>query len=324
VRRHAPDHEGRITVRKPPALVALLLGTTLAIAACGSDSGDSGDDATTESGVTVSGEFGDKPELGIPDQEPSDELVVDVLTEGDGDEVEAGDFLLAHYLGQTWEPAEGDEANVFDNSYDREEPAGFTIGQGSVITGWDEGLVGQTIGSRVLLSIPPDMGYADAPPEGSTIEPNATLVFVVDIVDTIGAEAGVSGAPAADLPADLPTVAGEDADQPTVEFPATATPVTTSTSDVLIEGDGEELGETLVVKIVQASYTSKETQASSWDEGRGPLTLTPDQLPGLAEALDGQKVGTRVLVRIAAADNVTEQAPNGEPIAIVVDVIGTF
>jgi peptidylprolyl isomerase len=320
LRRHAPDHEGRITVRKPPALVALLLGTTLAIAACGSDSGDE----TAESGVTVSGEFGDKPELGIPAEKPSDELVVDVLTEGDGAEVEAGDFLLAHYLGQTWEAAEGDEANVFDNSYDREQPAGFTIGQGSVIPGWDEGLVGQTIGSRVLLSIPPDMGYADTPPEGSTIEPGATLVFVVDIVDTIGADAGVSGTPAADLPADLPTVTGEGADKPTVEFPATATPVTTSTSDVLIEGDGEELGEMLVVKIVQASYTTKETQASSWDEGRGALTLTPNQLPGMAEALDGQKVGTRVLTRIAAADNVTEQAPAGEPIAIVIDVIGTF
>jgi hypothetical protein len=80
----------------------------------------------------------------------------------------------------------------------------------------------------------------------------------------------------------------------------------------------------LVVKIVQASYTSKETQASSWDEGRGALTLTPNQLPGMSEALDGQKVGTRVLTRIAAADNVTEQAPAGEPIAIVIDVIGTF
>jgi hypothetical protein len=44
----------------------------------------------------------------------------------------------------------------------------------------------------------------------------------------------------------------------------------------------------------------------------------------MAEALDGQKVGTRVLTRIAAADNVTEQAPAGEPIAIVIDVIGTF
>jgi hypothetical protein len=51
--------------------------------------------------------------------------------------------------------------------------------------------------------------------------------------------------------------------------------------------------------------------------------MTADQLPGLAEALDGQKVGTRALVRIAAADNVTQEAPQGEPIAIVVDIIGT-
>ena len=78
-----------------------------------------------------------------------------------------------------------------------------------------------------------------------------------------------------------------------------------------------------MAKVLQASYETKETQFSSWDEQGGPIVMTPDQLPGLAEVLDGQKVGTRALVRIAAADNVTEQAPKGEPIAIVVDIIGT-
>jgi hypothetical protein len=90
-----------------------------------------------------------------------------------------------------------------------------------------------------------------------------------------------------------------------------------------VTGDGADLGDSLVVKVLQASYATKETQFSSWDEGAGPIVLTPDQLPGLAEALEGQKVGTRALVRITAADNVSEQSPQGEPIAIVVDIIGT-
>ena len=91
----------------------------------------------------------------------------------------------------------------------------------------------------------------------------------------------------------------------------------------MLEGDGADLGDTLVVKVLQASYTTKETQFSSWDEQGGPVVMTPDQLPGLSEALEGQKVGTRALVRIAAADNPTEEAPDGVPIVIVVDIIGT-
>lgn len=313
-------------MRRTPALAALLLATSLALVACGSDgSDDSGDDVVaTESGIEVSGEFGEKPELDLPEGDPSDDLVVEVLSEGDGDEVQDGDYLVADYLGQTWEPAEGGEANVFDNSYDRGEPAGFSIGSGAVIPGWDEGLVGKTTGSRVLLSIPPDKAYADAPPEGSSIEAGATLVFVVDLVDTFGADAGISGTPVSDLPADMPTVSGEDSEQPTVEFPDSATPVATSTADVVVDGDGDDLGERLVIKVVQASYTTEETQFSSWDEGAGPITMSPDQLPGLGAALEGRKVGTRAVVRIAAADNVTEQAPDGEPIVIVVDVIGTL
>jgi FKBP-type peptidyl-prolyl cis-trans isomerase len=312
-------------VRRPTALATLILATTVVLTACGSDTaGDAGEPTTVaESGVSVSGKFGAKPEVGIPDGDPPAELVVDVLYQGDGGEVEAGDFLVAQYLGQTWAPSGDGSANVFDNSYDSGNPAGFPIGKGSVIPGWDEGLVGHQAGSRLLLVIPPDMAYGDSPPEGSSIDPGATLVFVVDIVDSFGDDAGISGTPVADLPADLPAVTGEGAEAPTVEFPASATPVETSTTDVLVEGDGADLGDTLVVKVLQASYTTKKTQFSSWEDDTGPVVMSPEQVFGLAEALEGQKVGTRALVRIAAADNVTKEAPKGEPIAIVLDIIGT-
>jgi peptidylprolyl isomerase len=311
-------------VRRPTAPIAVVVTALAVLVGCGSDAEpEAGDRATsTASGVTVVGEVGTKPEITVPDGEPPSQLVVEVLSEGDGGTVEAGEFLVANYLGQTWQP--GDEgANVFDNSFDRGNPAGFPIGEGSVIKGWDEGLVGQKAGSRVLLVVPPDQAYGDTPPEGSSIEAGDTLVFVVDIVDSFGDDAGISGTPVADLPADLPVVTGESTEAPTVEFPASATPVGTSTTDILVEGDGAELGDILVAKVLQVSYETKQTQYSSWDEGTGPVVLTPEQLFGLAEALEGQKVGTRALVRIAAADNVTQDAPAGEPIAIVIDIIGT-
>ena len=312
-------------MRKSKTMAALLVATCLALVACGSESepDSAATTSSTESGVTVSGEVGAKPELEVPEGEPPSELLIEVLTEGDGGEVEAGDFLVADYLGQTWEPGADGAANIFDNSYDRGRPAGFPIGAGQVIPGWDEGLVGQQAGSRVLLVIPPDKAYGDSPPEGSSIDAGATLVFVVDIADSFDADAGISGSPVADLPADLPVVTGEGAEEPTVEFPASATPVKTSTTDVLVEGDGAELGATLVAKVLQASYTTKETEFSSWDDGSSAVVMSPEQLFGLAEALEGQKVGTRALVRIAAADNVSEQSPKGDPIAIVIDIIGT-
>jgi peptidylprolyl isomerase len=313
-------------VRRLTALIAVFVAAFVALPACSSDPESESADptASTESGVTVAGELGTKPEIAVPDGDPPAELVVDVLSQGDGSTVEAGDFLVADYLGQTWQPNDDGAANVFDNSFDRGNPAGFPIGEDSVIEGWDQGLVGQKSGSRVLLVIPPDQAYGDTPPESSSIDAGATLVFVVDIVGSFGDDAGISGTPVADLPADLPVVTGDGAEAPTVEFPESATPVETSTTDVLVEGDGAQLGDILVAKVLQVSYETRKTQYSSWDEGTGrPVVMTPEQMFGLGEALRGQKVGTRALVRIAASDNVTEQAPKGEPIALVIDIIGT-
>ena len=72
--------------------------------------------------VNVSGEFGRKPTLEFTDSTPSDELLVEVLHEGDGQVVEPGDTIHCHYLGQVW------DGNVFDNSYDRGAPLSFQIG----------------------------------------------------------------------------------------------------------------------------------------------------------------------------------------------------
>jgi peptidylprolyl isomerase len=335
-------------VRRYPTLLIAVLGTAVTLSACGSDSdGDGGE-------LGASGEFGDKPEITVPSGDPSEELVVEVLSEGDGGEVASGDFLVVNYLGQTWEPrdpadlpteepptdaeateeptedAEATDAEdsdgpvpyIFDNSYDRGEPVGFPVGIGQLIPGWDEGLVGQTVGSRVLLSVPPEMGYGTQ--EGHDLAED-TLVFVVDIIDAYNIDSEVSGEPVADLPDDIPTVTSEGAAEPVVEFQESAEPVSESTTDLLIAGDGADLGPNLIVRAVQASYETGESQFSSWTEGSlTVINVQQNPLPGLAEALEGQKAGSRVLVRIAPQDNVTEQAPEGEPIAIVIDVVGSY
>ena len=126
--------------------------------------------------LIVTGEFGRKPTLEFTDPTPSDELLVEVLHEGDGQVVEAGDTIHCHYLGQVW------DGNVFDNSYDRGAALSFQIGVGMVIRGWDEGLIGQRVGSRVLLSIPSEYGYGQRGVPQAGIRGGDTLVFVTDIL----------------------------------------------------------------------------------------------------------------------------------------------
>lgn len=126
----------------------------------------------------VSGTFGDKPVLTFPANDPSGDLEVQVLQAGTGDVVEAGDNIEVHYLGQVW------SGGVFDNSYDRRDTISFGIGIGQVIAGWDDGLVGKTVGSRVVLSIPSHLGYGDRGVPQAGIRGGDTLVFVVDIVGT--------------------------------------------------------------------------------------------------------------------------------------------
>lgn len=124
----------------------------------------------------ATGAFGDKPQLTFPSGGAPEGLVVKVLSQGDGAEVKAGDTIVVNYLGQAW------DGGVFDNSYDRGATIDFPIGVGAVIGGWDQGLVGQNIGSRVLLSIPPELAYGQRGVPQAGIAGGATLVFVVDVV----------------------------------------------------------------------------------------------------------------------------------------------
>lgn len=120
------------------------------------------------------GEDGE-PSIETVDGDPPTELVVQPLIEGEGPAVESGQTLLAHYSGWLW------DGTSFDSSWSRDTPTPFGIGTGQVIPGWDEGLVGQKVGSQVLLIVPPDKGYGDEG-SGENIPGGSTLIFVVDIL----------------------------------------------------------------------------------------------------------------------------------------------
>jgi len=100
-----------------------------------------------------------------------------VLIQGKGKKVEAGQGLVAQYTGVKWE-----DGKKFDSSWDHGGATAFQIGTGAVVPGWDKGLVGKNVGDRVLLVIPPSLGYGANP--SSELAKN-TLVFVVDILGTV-------------------------------------------------------------------------------------------------------------------------------------------
>ena len=108
--------------------------------------------------------------------EPSGKLIATTLIKGDGAVVKTGQTLTVDYLGQVY-----DADAPFDESYSK-EPAEFPIGTGGVIKGWDERLVGRTVGSRVILEIPPADGYGEAGNEAAGIKGTDTLFFVIDIL----------------------------------------------------------------------------------------------------------------------------------------------
>jgi peptidylprolyl isomerase len=98
------------------------------------------------------------------------------LTAGSGAEAQAGSSVAVHYTGWL------NDGTKFDSSLDRGQPFTFTLGRGSVIQGWDEGIAGMQVGGKRKLFIPPELAYG-AEGYAGVIPPNATLVFEVELVE---------------------------------------------------------------------------------------------------------------------------------------------
>jgi FKBP-type peptidyl-prolyl cis-trans isomerase len=141
--------------------------------------------AQTQAGAglpTVSDTSGAAPTITIPASAPPASEVAKTLIEGTGPQIRAGQYIVVQYTGVNWRTGK-----VFDSSWSRSQPFGLQIGTpGGVIVGWDLGLIGQRVGSRVLLVIPPKDGYGSKGESAAGIEGTDTIVFVVDILGVFG------------------------------------------------------------------------------------------------------------------------------------------
>lgn len=124
----------------------------------------------------VNAVFGATPEVEFQGAAPQGLRTVE-LVEGDGPVVRKGDTVTVNYHGLIW----GTD-KVFDSSFERHQPASFGIGVGQVIRGWDQSVPGHNVGSRLVVSIPPEYGYGSRGVPQAGIGGDDTLVFVIDII----------------------------------------------------------------------------------------------------------------------------------------------
>jgi len=131
---------------------------------------------------TVSARPGTAPTVTIPAATPPTTLVTKTLIKGTGPKVVKGQFVVAQYAGYIWRTKK-----TFGSTWSSGPPYGFVTDASpeQVIPGWDSGLVGQTVGSRVMLVIPPKDGYGRTGQSQIGVTGTDTLVFVVDIIDAL-------------------------------------------------------------------------------------------------------------------------------------------
>jgi peptidylprolyl isomerase len=100
-----------------------------------------------------------------------------ITRHGTGRQPKAGEIVLVHYTGTL------SNGVKFDSSRDRHDPIAFKLGAGRVIKGWDEGVAHLRVGDQAVLVIPPQIGYGARGAGGGVIPPDATLIFIIEVVD---------------------------------------------------------------------------------------------------------------------------------------------
>lgn len=174
-----------ITVGAGVAVGVLLIGVFVVFASSGDSDKQAGDKPSASTSATPSNAaFPSLPEGADPalKSKPAatagkgdlTKLTVTPLVKGTGPAVKAGQEITVNYVGVSYRTGQ-----EFDASWNRAEPFSFPLGAGNVIPGWDQGLVGVNVGSRVQLDIPADLAYGENPGGG---RPGGPLRFIVDVL----------------------------------------------------------------------------------------------------------------------------------------------
>lgn len=259
--------------------------------------------------ITAGAAFGQKPTVAKGLSAPSPQLAVKTLKQGTGPAINGGDYVEVDYLGQIW-----NTARVFDTSFGR-GPYTTVIGQQKVIPGWDQGLLGRKVGSRLEMAIPPSLGYGDSGNSSAGIKGTDTLVFVIDVRNRYNATSSATGKPVAQTDAALPKVGtNTDGKAPSITVPKTKAPAKLVAQYVL-EGDGPVVaaGDTLLLQYKGVLWTTGKEFDASYTHGQLAAFPLANLIKGWQQGLAGKKVGSRVMLVTPPDLAYGSQANNGIP-----------
>ncbi len=268
--------------------------------------------------VTVTGGFGEAPKVKVEAPWAIDKTRTKVLDASNGPAVSEAQGVEVNYYG-----VNGRTGKKFDESFSTGQPVAFNLAQ--VVPGFSKGLVGQRKGSRVLIAMPGQDGYdpmGGNPQAG--IEVGDTLIFVVDLVDV--QLAGPEGSTVQPKEG-LPTVT-EKGGKPEITIPESAPPTSLAVQP-LIKGKGKKVGanDTITFNYLWARWSDGKVLEESYS-GKPANAPLSGLLPGMVKGLEGQTVGSRVLLVIPPADgypdgNATPSIKPGETLVMVVDLLFT-
>ena len=261
--------------------------------------------------ITVTGE--DRPEISLSTTPWAvDETRTKVLREGGDQKVAEDSTVTVHYEGVNARTGE-----MFDSSWERGMPTPFQLQ--SVVPGFQKGLAGQSVGSRVLIAMPSEDGYAQGNPNAG-IEVGDTLIFVVDILSANFDEAtGEEVEPAEGLPAVTMSDAGPELAAPEGEVPEELV------VQPLIEGAGAEVTAESVIQVKYRSWVWEDGRLweDAWQPQQGPLNTL---IAGWKEGLVGQTTGSRVMLVVPPEQAYPDGVPSkdldpGQTLVYVIDLL---
>jgi FKBP-type peptidyl-prolyl cis-trans isomerase len=311
-------------MRRPAALLAIPLLAAAAAAGCGSSSSSSSQAAASGSAVTATGKFGAAPTVTIPAKKANGALYTKTLIQGTGAALTTSESLVGNFVLYDWS---GTTHKLLGSTYSNGSP---TLFAGQMLPGLEKALIGQKAGSRVLAVIPPKDAFGSTGNSQIGVKGTDTLVFVIDMDQTIGNSSVVPGKQATDGGGALPTVTAAPGKAPTVTIPSGAPPKTLQVK-TLIKGTGPKVakGDYIVVQYEGYNWRTRKVFASSWTQSQ-PFGLNIGEgqvIQGWDTGLVGQTVGSRVLLVIPPADGYGKAGSSSagikgtDTLAFVVDIL---
>jgi peptidylprolyl isomerase len=311
-------------------LAVLLSSFVLVVAAgCGGSSDSSGSSESSKpktasiDAVKVTGAPDEKPKVSFTKPFAVTSTQSKVLRDGDGPTLKEGQQVVVDYVG-----INGRDQSEFDSSWQRGEPAAFSLKRGQLIDGFVTGLLGKSVGDRVLVAIPPKDGYREQGNPDAGIKGTDTLLFVIDVRDAYTPLSKAEGEKVT-APEGLPTVDVDGEGIPaSVKVPKTDAPKDLVVAP-LIRGEGAKVtaDSTVTLHYTAVNWRTGKEFDSTWKRGSFitlPLRQTP--VKGLSEGLVDQTVGSRVLLVLPPDKGLSQDIPEADlkktdTLVFVVDIL---